>query len=252
MNAGGSAVPVIFYMGADGFYAFNGSTSVALGANRFDRTVIANIDPQLKRTTLGGLDPVNKLMFWAYSTTASTGLYDRMLCYNWDVNRASLININVTKIEWLTRTRTIGYTLDELDQFGNLDALPYSLDSEAWVGGDPRFGVFDSSHRLAYLTGTPMSAIVETAEVEPIPGKRVFVRNTRPLVDATGGSVAIGVRERQADAIVLNPAVLMNAMGECPQRRTGRYVKARFTYPVSTSFTHISGVEADVIQQGIR
>lgn len=252
INSGGTIVPVIYYRGANGFYAFNGTTSTPIGTNRFDRFVISELDAQLNRTVLGGSDPANKLIFWLYSTAASTGLYDRMLVYNWDVNRASYVDLTNAKVEWVTETATIGYTLEELDAFGTLDTLPYSLDSEAWVGGTPRLGVFDSSHRLAYLTGSNMAVTVETPEVEPVPGKRVFVRNTRPLVDAAGGSTAIGGRERTADSVTLKTAVLMNAMGECPQRYTGRYVKARFTFPAATNFTHISGIEADVIQVGIR
>lgn len=252
LNSNGTVVPVIFYLSPDGFYAFNGSSSVGIGANKVDRFILSDLDPRLNKTVLGVAAPVSKLIYWLYSTTASGALYDRAIVYNWDVNRWSLIDLTSTKLEWLTQTATIGYTLEELDQFGNLDTLPYSLDSEAWVGGTPRLGAFNSSHQLSYFSGGNMAATVETAEVEPIPGKRVFIRNARPVVDATGGSVAISVRERQADSLTLKAAVLMNAMGECPQRQTGRYVKARFTFPAATSFTHLSGVELDLVQQGIR
>ncbi len=253
LNSGGTVVPVIFYRAADGFYAFNGTSSVGIGANKIDRFVEAELDPRLNRTVLGVAAPTAKLIYWAYATTASpAGLYDRVVVYNWDVNRWSYIDLTSAKIEWFSQTSTIGYTLDELDQFGNMDTLPYSLDSEAWVGGTPRLGVFNSSHQLAYLTGNNLAPTVETPEVEPIPGKRVFIRNVRPLVDATGGSAAVSVRERQADSLTLKTAVLMNAMGECPQRQTGRYAKVRFTFPANTSFTHLSGVEVDAVQQGIR
>ena len=252
INSGGAIVPVIFYRAPDGFYAFNGTSATPIGANKFDRFVLGELDSRSAATVIGSQDSLNKLVFWAYSTTASPQLYDRMLCYNWDINRASYIDLTTAPIEALVDTATIGYTLDELDQFGTLDTLPYSLDSEAWVGGSPRFGVFDSSHQLAYFTGNNMAVTVETPEVEPIPGSRVFIRNSRPLVDGAGGSVALSLRERTVDATTLKTAVAMNAMGECPQRYTGRYVKARLTYPANTSFTHIQGVELDIIKQGIR
>jgi hypothetical protein len=253
LNANGAVVPVIYYLARDGFYAFNGTSSVAIGANKIDRFVLAELDSRLTGVVLGAAAPNAKLVYWVYSSSsAANGLYDRAVVYNWDVNRWSYINLSSAKVEWLTQAATTGYTLEELDQFGNLDTLLFSLDSEVWVGGPYRLAAFNDSHQLAFFGGSNMAPTVETAEVEPVPGKRVFIRNARPLVDATGGSVAVGVRERQADSLTLKTAVLMNAMGECPQRVTGRYVKARFTFPAATSFTHISGVEVDVIQQGIR
>jgi hypothetical protein len=76
--------------------------------------------------------------------------------------------------------------------------------------------------------------------------------NARPQVDVTGGSVSIGVREREADSVTYKTAVLMNAMGECPQRYTGRYARARFTLPAASSFTHLSGVEIEAMKEGKR
>jgi hypothetical protein len=157
------------------------------------------------------------------------------------------------KIEWLTHSASIGYTLDGLDALGyTLDTLPYSLDSRAWVGGTPLFAVFNSSHQLAYLNGSNMAPTVETSEVEPVAGMRVRIKNARPLTDVAGGSVAVGVREREADSVTLKTAVLMNAMGECPQRYTGRYVRARYTLPAAASFTHLQGIELDLAQEGRR
>jgi len=252
LNSGGTVAPVIFYRSADGFYAFNGTSSVSVGANKVDRFVLSELDPRLDQTVLGVAAQITKVIYWFYSTTGSAGLYNRAVAYNWDVNRWSYIDLSSTPVEWVAETATIGYTLEELDQFGTLETLRYSLDSEAWVGGAVAVGAFNSSHQLAYFSGSNMAPTVETPEVEPIPGSRVFIRNARPLVDATNGSIAISTRERQADSLTLKTAVLMNAMGECPQRVTGRYVKARFTFPAGTSFTHISGVEVDAIKQGIR
>lgn len=253
INAGGNISPVIYYLGEDGFYAFNGTSSIPIGTNKVDKFVLAELDPLLRSTVLGTLDPLNKLVFWAYSTTSSTGLYDRMVVFNWDVNRWSYINLANSKIEWFSRTEVIGYNLDTLDSTGyNIDTLPYSLDSVGLQGGTPLLSVFNSSHQLCYLSGANMAPTVETVEAELFPGFRARFHNTRPLVDATGGSIAVGVRERQADSVVLKTAVLMNAMGECPQRYTGRYVRARFTLPAAATFTHLSGVEIDAMQEGKR
>jgi len=252
INSGGTVIPVIFYKSANGWYAFNGSTSIAIGSNKIDRFVAAELNTELRMTVLGEPDPVNKLIYWAYSSTASTSLYDRMVVYNWDVNRWSYIDLSSAAIGYFLQTATIGYTLEELDQFGTLETLPYSLDSEAWVGGAPRFGVFTSANELAYLTGVSMAATVETPEVEPVPGKRAFVRNILPVLDGFGASASLGVREHAGNDITFKAAVAMNHWAQCPQRWTGRYVKVRLTTPTGGTFSHISGVEVDAIQTGIR
>ena len=253
ITAGGNATAVIYYLGEDGFYAFNGTSAVPIGANRVDRTVLAEIDPLQRSVVLGAYDPVRKLVYWAYSTAGATAAYNRMVVFNWDINRWSYIDLTNNTIEWITHTASIGYTLDGLDATGyNMDTLPFSLDSEAWVGGMPAMAVFNSAHRLGYLTGSNMAPTVETVEAELVPGYRFRIMNARPQVDVTGGSVSIGVREREADSVTYKTAVLMNAMGECPQRYTGRYARARYTLPAASSFTHLSGVEIEAMQEGKR
>jgi hypothetical protein len=151
ITAGGVTSGVIYYRGDDRcFYAFNGTSALPIGANRVDRFVQNEIDPSLESTVLGTIDPVKKLIYWAYSTVGST-VYNRMVAFNWDVNRWSYIDLTNNTIEWITQSASIGYTLDGLDATGyNMDTLPYSLDSEVWAGGAPVIAVFNSAHRLEH------------------------------------------------------------------------------------------------------
>ena len=90
--------------------------------------------------------------------------------------------------------------------------------------------------------------------MSPYPGKRTFVRNTRPLIDGVNSSctVAIGHRDRQQDAVTFAQPTTLNSMGLCPARTSGRYITTRVVIPSSNTWTNISGVEVESDPLGSR
>jgi hypothetical protein len=153
----------------------------------------------------------------------------------------------------LLRSLSFGYSLDSLDATGlALDTLPFSLDSRAWTGGRAQLAAFDTSHRLGYFTGAALAPTVDTGEVELFPGRHAVVTNIRPIVDAGTASVAVGVRERTTDTVAFGGAVAADAVGNAPQRASGRYHRARLTLPAGSGFAHISGIDVDATPEGTR
>ncbi len=245
---------VAYYFSQDGFYAHDGSNSVPIGAERVDKTVINEIDQSALNRMVGTADPVNKLIWWIYPASGNNGTPNRLLSYNWQLQKWSICDITC---ETITRLLSIGYTLDQLfTVLGyTLDALPAPLDSSLWSGGRLLFGIFDTSHRLNFMTGAPLKAVVETSEIEAVPGRRVFVRNSRPQVDGvdTNCTVSIGHRERYQNDVSYGPEVALNSLGQCPQRVSGRYIQARTTVPAgTTTWTNIGGVTLESVSQGSR
>lgn len=246
---------IAYYWGQDGIYAFDGAESRPIGANRIDRTVFAEVDDGNISRVVGAADPINKLIWWAYpSGGASGGNPDRLLCYNWQIDRFSLTHITC---ETILRLLSIGYSLDELwTLLGyTVDTIPAPLSSEIWTGGRLTLGLFNSDHKLAFLTGAPLAATIETQEIQPEPGRRWMVRSSRPIVDGTGttATVSIGRRERKQNAVSYTDPVSLNQIGECPVRTSGRYLRAKVSIPASsTAWQHFSGVELDAVLQGSR
>jgi len=118
-------------------------------------------------------------------------------------------------------------------------------------------GAFDTSHRLNYFNGQNLAATVDTSELQPFPGRRALITGTRPLVDGgsspgSGPSVALGTRNRLVDAVSFNAATPMNSLGTCPQRASGRYVRAEITVPAGAAWTHMQGLELDASPAGVR
>lgn len=243
---------IVYYLAFDGFYASDGVSSKAIGANRIDKTFYADLSPSYIDRVTGAADPLNKLIWWCYPGQGNVGGNpNRLLAYNWELDRWSICDVTS---ETICRMMGIGYTLDELyTVLGyTLETLPAPLDSQIWQGGALQLGLFDSNHKLNYLTGDNLAATIETSEMEPIPGKRGFVRNSRPLVDGGTPTVSISHRERLQDAATDTAAISLNSLGNCPVRTSGRYMKGTIATLSGDSWTHASGLEIDIVQQGSR
>ena len=188
----GAAAAVAYYLGTDGYCLFDGSSALSIGAEKMDKAFFKDLDASQLAYVQAVADPINKLIFWVYSGPGNGGLYNRAVVFNWSIGRWALIDLTMTPVEWATPSFSIGYTLEQLDQIGTLDALPFSLDSRIWTGGVPVLGMFDNSHKLNYTTGPNMAPTVETSEQQLFPGFRAKIASIRPIVDGTPASVAVG------------------------------------------------------------
>jgi hypothetical protein len=253
---------VVYFLGQDGFYAFDGSTSVPIGAQKIDQTFFADADQSLLRNVMGTYDPQNRLVFWFYTSQQQTapvvlppGAFNRALCFNTEINRWSQVDLSATPVEWVTGSTysSTGYNLDELDPFGTIDTLPYSLDSRYWMGsGAQMLAWFTTDHQLAYSAGAPMTPTLDTTEQQLFPGKRSRIISTRPIADGGPALISIGRRDRTQDVVTFTTPSAENVIGECPQRATGRYTRFRLTFTPRQVFKQIEGIDVTARPEGFR
>jgi hypothetical protein len=250
----GNIQPVVYYLSGDGFAAFDGSTSFPIGAQKFDRTFYKLVDPAYISRVQGTNDPRTRSILWAFPSIGSGGILNRVLVYNWELSRASLVELDdpAQHIEYLTNSMFgTGYTLDGIDAFGNLDTIQPSFDDPFWAGNaSAQLSLFHRDHRLNIGGGAAMAPTLETAELQPAPGRRAWVDLVRPLIDAGVATVAVGHRERLQDPVIWEPAVPTNVLGECPQRCTGRYVRFRMAMPAAQEFRHLQGADFQMGPEG--
>jgi hypothetical protein len=248
----------VYYLGEDGFYRFDGTVSQPIGVNRVDKYFYGRLNQQYLRNVVGAVDPINRLVMWAYpGPSSTTGTLTDILIYNWALDRWSDADFNG---EYLLRTLTEGYSLDSLDSTGfNLDNLPFSLDSRVWAGNQIIMSAFDSNHTFGYMNGPNLAVTIETSEFEPYgssepatAGQRAFVRAARPMVDGGTPSVAFGYRNRLVDPVKYSAPVAIDSIGSTPQRVDGRYLRGQITMPAASSFTHIQGVDVITTPSGER
>jgi hypothetical protein len=199
-------------------------------------------------------------VFWAYPGKGNTnGTPNRVLAYRWDLRRWSILDL---ACEYMVRLLSVGYTLDQLYTIlgysfdgppaSSAPALPAPLDSRVWTGGLVLLGLFDTGHRLNYLTGPNLAATVDSGELQPFPGRRALITGARPWVDGGIPSIAIGKRDRMTDPVVFTAPSAMNSFGTCPLRTTGRYLRTRVTLPAGATWTNLVGLELDAEPRGER
>lgn len=247
---------MVYYLGEDGFYVFDGTNSRPIGVNRVDKTFFADLDQQYFGSISAAIDPINRLYLVAYPGAGHVGANaNKLLIYNWAIDRWSTALPLQAGFELIFRALSFGYTLDQLYTIlgYTLDNLPYPLDSRVWTGGSLLLGLFDTGHKLNFFTGSSLAATIDSSEQQPSPGKLTRVFYTRPIIDGSATpSVAVAARNRQVDPITFNVAVPMNSIGSAPQRAVGRYIRTETTIPAAQSWTHYSGVELEGKPAGVR
>jgi hypothetical protein len=104
---------LIFYLGIDGFYVFDGNSSTSIGANKVDKTFYDDLDLSYQSRIYGTADFDKQIIYWLYPASGnSSGRGNKILCYNYSPsakNRWSVIED--IDFEFLYTSLSEGYTL---------------------------------------------------------------------------------------------------------------------------------------------
>jgi hypothetical protein len=237
--------PVVYYLADDGFYMFDGIQSTPIGAQKVDNHFYGEVDQSYMYRITSAVDPLNKLIYWSYPGPQNVGgTPNRILVYNYALGRWSKIEQTVEAM--VPRAFTTGYTLEQLDAFGTLETLPYTLDSRAWTGGKLNLAAFGTDHAMGFFSGAPLAATMETSEANLNKRGLTHISRTYPIIDTAAAEVALGMRMKLSDPVTWGPATgQTSTTGSCPARSTGMYHRARITVPAGVPWNHAQGLEAD-------
>jgi hypothetical protein len=239
------------YTAEDGHYFFDGSNSHPIGNLKVDRHFWDNVNQQFLSRICTAINPKRKLFLLAWPSTLSSGNPDKISIYNWETQWWSHASENV---EFILKGYLSGYTLEELDAFGTMETLPFSLDSPAWMGGRVLAGGFGTDHKFGFFNGANKAATIETGEWPLDGGKRVFCSGVRPVTDHSSGTsqVSVGYRDTQGGSITYTTATSQGADGVCPQRVSARYMRGKWTAGSGDTWTHCQALEPTVRPEGAR
>ena len=235
-----------FYLGEEGFWSFTGSGSQAIGDQKVDRFFLNDLDQNYIDRVYGAADPVSKMVYWAYAgQNNSDGQPNKVIIYNWGIDRWSTAEVTQ---EYMFRNLSVAVTLENLDSFGNLDALGVSLDDPSWIGGLTSLNSFNSDYKLCRFTGTNLAATLETQEIGG--ANRVFVNAIRPYVD--GGTMTVKLKHRVAptDAVTETSENSIDADGQAHFTVSTRFVRAQVNVAAGGEWTHAQGVDAETVADG--
>lgn len=241
----------VFYLADDGFFFFNGNQSVPIGADKVDNFFFNDVNFQYIERLSSVVDPETQTVMWSYADRESTGEPNRILVYNYAVQKWSIIHIDH---EFLGSSLTPNLTLEGLDSLSSsIDALTTSLDSRFYAGGFFQLSA-SKDKKLQTLTGSQLDAVIETSEFETAPMRQSMLRSVTPYVTANDTvptvSVQVGSRSRQVDSPVFGSAVTLSNDNVCPVRTHGRYHRVRVN--ASGTWRYALGVDVDAVTLGRR
>lgn len=235
----------VYFIAHDGFCVTDGGSVEQIGHGKCDSTFLNDVNQSYSDRVTASLDPINKVIEWSYCSSGnSTGICDKTIAYNYAEDKFTPITQSLA----LTfTTKGYGYTMDTLDNVNtNLDLIEPSLDSPVWEGGNEQLGAFDSSYNYGTLTGTALTATLQTPEGRINPMGQAFVNGIRPIVPDSVGSGVITVtpshRNRENDAYTVGTAASEHATtGICDMGVTAALFK--FSVSISGGFDKAIGVD---------
>ena len=242
----------VFYLADDGFFMFDGKRSIPIGAEKVDTFFFDDLNPHQTDRISCSLDPVNQLVLWSYvSTSSNSGEPDKIIMYNYAVNRWAIAEIDH---EFIGTIISPNFTLEALANISSsIDTLGTSLDSRLWSGGQSAFAASKDS-KIASFTGDPLAAVLETQEFEPSKLKHSLVKSVTPYLTskdvAPTLTVQVGSRSRQIDSVNFTNTSVLNSDNIVPVRANGRYHRVRVN--ASGTWRYALGVDVEAVPLGRR
>lgn len=244
---------VTYFLSNDGFYKIDLSGQMTpIGANRVNKTVLAELDTSSHRYMIGVADPNAPRILWYYKTLSSSSInyFDKMIAYDWSLDRWSPAeSLSVAAAAPIIQ---LSATLEGLDAVSSsLDALPYSLDNYTYDYAQ-RVLVMHGDNTAGFLDGDTLEAIIDTPEGAVGNGVRTFVRDLAPVGDASGAYVSVRYRDRLIDSLTTSTESQIGVRGYAPQRVNARFNTVRVRVPAGSSWTYMRGVDVNGRTGGLR
>jgi hypothetical protein len=247
-----SAGDKVFFLSPHGFKQYSPGAPIApIGKEKVDRLFAADADFSSIHLVIAVSDPESSRVFWAYkSTSGQTGLFDKMICYDYLLQKWTDIRMIG---EYISAVATPGLTLEGVDAaYGsNIDTLTLGSFDNIELASFSSLSAFNSDHKLGFFTGPNLEAVLETPE-QGGDGTRFRVNAIRPVTDATAAMGSVFRRETAVATSTQSTETAINAIGICPQRVSTRYARARLRIPAAATWTYAAGIEPDVPPEGGR
>lgn len=228
-----------FFYSDEGWMMWDGQQPVPIGREWIDRLFETTYGPADLDAMSTAIDPVNGVLIVSMGTKAWG--------YSWIFKRWFTLPLTSTIIfSGVTKAISIDedYTPD-MPTDTNIDGagLP-SLDSLIFGGGEPLLYVFNGSHVLGKLSGTPMAATFTGTDIELFKGQRADISFARPDCDATSGlTLSFLAKQRLGDAGATVSYTTLTTSGDMPTRASGRYMRPTLAIAAGTTWTYAKGVD---------
>ena len=241
---------ICYYLSEDGFYAFDGNKSIPIGTNKINKFFfndLSNTSSFVDRIS-AVIDPSNDIVVWAYPSNNSTGELDKLIIYNYVLDRWSTADVD---LQVLGFAKYLNLTLEQIaTTYPDLDQIQISFDSVFWGGQQLQLAAFTSDKKTGVFTGTAGTATFVTGENNIEGDRRAVVRSVTPLIDGGTLTTKVGYRDKQGATVNFTSAVSPSDNGTCYFRQPGKYLRQQVD--VVGNFDQAFGLEVDVTTEGKR
>jgi hypothetical protein len=212
-----------FFLSDNGFYACDGQQIIPIGNEKVNRYFFDDVDEGLLPLMSAAIDPLRKLVIWAYASTSSATV-DKLLIFNYEIGKWSSGTTTASRV---ATSSTPSFTLEGLDVFGNLEAIQSSFDSRIWLGGKMQFAGVRNA-KIVTFSGANNTAYIETGDIE-VPGTTSAITMVKPIVDNGSANVALVSRRLLNEQVVFGTQSVADAENRVSIRGVGRYHRLQLT-----------------------
>lgn len=235
-----------YFISQRGFCAFTDGNIELIGANKVDKTFFETYSvAEITSSVRVAVDPFRKLVIWAMPS--------KFWVYNWELQRWSTVEGEYSGIS-TAATTSWTYEQIEAEYPGGMETVPGSFDDPIWRGGDPFLMIVANDGTLGtFGSQTTQEAILRTARLEPIPGRKTRIRSVRIDGDVTSGIlVNMSVSDRLGDISTSVTANAIRTNGDVPIRAMGRYIQPTITFSSGAAWEYAQGFDFIQVAAGAR
>ncbi len=248
---------LLAYIAEEGFMLFDGLTSTEIGDGQVDRSFWNEFDPNDRNSVSAAIDPVQKLIVWAYPANGGTNrLPNKLVIFNYGKTSRRWSTIDI-ECDMVTTGFLLGLNVDSPDpRLANIDTSVWanrSIDSIIFKGGFTSLSSYDLEHRFSTFDGAALAMRIESKDLALFQGQNAAVNKIRPLVEGEI-SVFLGVRNIQGDTITYLPE---KAKGEnglahfADQETSARYHRICLKAESGASWNKASGHQTYARPSGV-
>lgn len=231
-----------FFLSNKGVMACDGVSVSAIGSEKVDRTLLDMLDRSYLSAISAVVDPRNSLYMLSIP---SANPANQVLLYNYAQQRfttASLVS------QRMFSSLALGMTLEDMDAvYGDLDAIPLSLDSSIFRGGYPLVMLFDGNGMLGTLSGDNMAATLVDGMRELFPGRRARITSVRPFTDAAVATVSVVGRNSLSDSPTETSFTARSGGGSYRMRQSWNQSQIKLAIPAGAQWSFVQGYDIEAV-----
>jgi hypothetical protein len=236
---------ISFFYSNRGFMAFDGANLEPIGTEKVDRTFQAMLDRNYTDNVSAVIDPTKSLYI---ITIPSSNPPTSALIYNYVQKQWTTAPITSPL---MFSALSLSVPLESLDAlYGNLDAIPISLDSGALRGGYPAMFLFDGTNTLGQLSGSPMAATFKDGLKEFYPGQKARISAIRPFTDAASMTVTVGGMNGFSGSTTETAYTNRTGADVYRTREAWNLSQVKLSIAAGTAWTYALGYDATCIPGG--